>query len=159
MGILKKSYPYYKRIYGILALCILLGLTQGVIGLVEPQIVTLIVDNVINPALGEKPESNSSIFAFLIEDIPQENLWEMMFILVGVFLLFLLLYFVTFYIRWNIAHYFSIKCDNKVRLDVIRKINSFGMPLLKEYSTGDLITIVNSDAENVRNFQIGRAHV
>ena len=85
MGILKKSYPYYKRIYGILALCILLGLTQGVIGLVEPQIVTLIVDNVINPALGEKPESNSSIFAFLIEDIPQENLWEMMFILVGVF--------------------------------------------------------------------------
>ena len=47
MGILKKSYPYYKRIYGILALCILLGLTQGVIGLVEPQIVTLIVDNVI----------------------------------------------------------------------------------------------------------------
>ncbi len=91
MGILKKSYPYYKRIYGILALCILLGLTQGVIGLVEPQIVTLIVDNVINPALGEKPESNSSIFAFLIEDIPQENLWEMMFILVGVFLLFLIL--------------------------------------------------------------------
>ena len=154
MGILKKSYPYYKRIYGILALCILLGLTQGVIGLVEPQIVTLIVDNVINPALGEKPESNSSIFAFLIEDIPQENLWEMMFILVGVFLLFLLLYFVTFYIRWNIAHYFSIKCDNKVRLDVIRKINSFGMPLLKEYSTGDLITIVNSDAENVRNFHV-----
>ena len=51
-------------------MCILLGLTQGVIGLVEPQIVTLIVDNVINPALGEKPESNSSIFAFLIEDIP-----------------------------------------------------------------------------------------
>lgn len=78
----------------------------------------------------------------------------MMFILVGVFLLFLLLYFVTFYIRWNIAHYFSIKCDNKVRLDVLKKINSFGMPLLKEYSTGDLITIVNSDAENVRNFHV-----
>lgn len=154
MGILKKSYPYYKRIYGILAICILFGLTQGVIQIVEPQIVTLIVDNVINPALGAKPVQNSSVFAFLIEDIPQGNLWQMMFILTGVFLLFLLLYVVTFYLRWNMAHYFSIKCDNKIRLDVLRKINSFGMPLLKEYSTGDLITIVNSDAENIRNFHV-----
>ncbi len=154
MGILKKSYPYYKRIYGILAICILFGLTQGVIQIVEPQIVTLIVDNVINPALGAKPVQNSSVFAFLVKDIPPGNLWQMMFILTGVFLLFLLLYFVTFYLRWNMAHYFSIKCDNKIRLDVLRKINSFGMPLLKEYSTGDLITIVNSDAENIRNFHV-----
>ncbi|MCX4326600.1 MAG: ABC transporter ATP-binding protein [Lachnospiraceae bacterium] len=154
MGILKKSYPYYKKIYGILLICILFGLTQGVIGLVEPQIVTLIVDNVINPALGAKPVENSSIFAFLIEDMPQDNLWQIMFTLTGVFLLFLLLYFVTFYIRWNMAHYFSIKCDNKIRLDVLRKINSFGTPLLKEYSTGDLITIVNSDAENIKNFHV-----
>lgn len=154
MGILKKSYPYYKRIYGILAVCILFGLTQGIIQLVEPQIVTLIVDNVINPALGAEPAKNSSIFAFLIKDIPPGNLWQMMFTLTGIFLLFLLLYFVTFYLRWNMAHYFSIKCDNKIRLDVLRKINSFGMPLLKEYSTGDLITIVNSDAENIRNFHI-----
>ncbi len=154
MGILKKSYPYYKKIYGILLICILFGLTQGVIGLVEPQIVTLIVDNVINPALGAKPVENSSIFAFLIEDMPQDNLWQIMFTLTGVFLSFLLLYFVTFYIRWNMAHYFSIKCDNKIRLDVLRKINSFGTPLLKEYSTGDLITIVNSDAENIRNFHV-----
>ena len=154
MEILKKSYPYYKRIYGILAICILFGLTQGLIQIVEPQIVTLIVDNVINPALGAEPAENSSIFAFLVKDIPPGNLWQMMFILTGVFLLFLLLYFVTFYLRWNMAHYFSIKCDNKIRLDVLRKINSFGMPLLKEYSTGDLITIVNSDAENIRNFHV-----
>lgn len=154
MEVLKKSYPYYKKIYGILLICILFGLTQGIIGLVEPQIVTLIVDDVINPALGEKPGKNSSIFYFLIKDIPENNLWEKMFILTGVFLLFLLMYFVTFYLRWNMAHYFSIKCDNKVRLDVMRKINSMGLPLLKDYSTGDLITIVNSDAENIRNFHV-----
>lgn len=154
MSVLRKSFPYYKKIYGILILCIFFGLMQGVIGLIEPQIVTLIVDNVINPALGQQPKENSSIFAFLIEDIPQDHLWEMMCILVGVFLLFMLLYFVTFYLRWNFAHYFSIKCDNRVRLDVMRKINSFGLPLLKDYSAGDLITIVNSDAENVRNFHI-----
>lgn len=93
----------------------------GVVGLVEPQIVTLIVDNVINPALGKSPQANSSIFSFLIEDIPAGNLWEMMTVLVGVFLLILLLYFITFYARWNMAHYFSIKCDNVLRGDILKK--------------------------------------
>ena len=155
MSIFKKAYPYFGKIYGILILCILLGLMQGVVSIIEPQIITLIVDRVINPALGKSPEENSSIFSFLIEDIPAGNLWEIMGVLAGVFLLFMLAYFVTFYLRWNMAHYFSIKCDNALRLDVLKKINSFGQPLLKEYSAGDLITIVNSDAQNVANFHTG----
>ena len=69
MSIIKKAYPYFGKIYGILILCILLGLMQGVVSLIEPQIITLIVDRVINPALGKSPEENSSIFSFLIEDI------------------------------------------------------------------------------------------
>ncbi len=154
MSILKRAFPYYKKIYGVLAICILFGLMQGVVSLVEPQIVTLIVDRVINPALGRKPVENSSIFSFLIQDIPVGNLWEIMGVLVSVFLLFMVAYFVTFYARWNLAHYFSIKCDNVVRLHVLKKINSFGQPLLKEYSTGDLITIVNSDANNIREFHV-----
>lgn len=82
MRVLKKAYPYYGRIYGILIVCICFGLVQGIVGLVEPQIVTLIVDNVINPALGKSPQANSSIFSFLIEDIPAGNLWQMMTVLV-----------------------------------------------------------------------------
>lgn len=154
MSILKRAFPYYKRIYGVLAICTLFGLMQGVVSLVEPQIVTLIVDRVINPALGRKPVENSSIFSFLIQDIPAGNLWEIMGVLVGVFLLFMIAYFITFYTRWNLAHYFSIKCDNVVRLNVLKKINAFGQPLLKEYSTGDLITIVNSDANNIRELHV-----
>lgn len=155
MNIFKKAYPYYGRIYGILFVCICFGLMQGVVWLVEPQIITLIVDKVINPALGNSPQADSSIFAFLIEDIPAGNLWEMMVVLVGVFLLILLLYFITFYARWNMAHYFSIKCDNALRYDILKKINSFGEPILKDYSAGDLITIVNSDANNIRDFHVG----
>lgn len=154
MSILKKAFPYYKKIYGVLAICTLFGLMQGVVSLIEPQIVTLIVDRVINPALGREPVENSSIFSFLIQGIPAGNLWEIMGVLVSVFLLFMAAYFVTFYTRWNLAHYFSIKCDNVVRLNVLKKINSFGQPLLKEYSTGDLITIVNSDAGNIREFHV-----
>lgn len=155
MSILKKAYPYYGKIYGVLIICIIFGLMQSVVRLVEPQIVTLIVDNVINPALGKSPEPNSSIFAPLIADIPAGNLWEIMTVLVGAFLGILLLYFITFYAHWNMAHYFSIKCDNALRLDVLKKINSFGEPLLKDYSAGDLITIVNTDAQNIRNHHVG----
>lgn len=155
MSILKKAYPYYGKIYGVLVICIIFGLMQSVVRLVEPQIVTLIVDNVINPALGKSPEPNSSIFSFLIADIPAGNLWEIMTVLVGVFLGILMVYFITFYAHWNMAHYFSIKCDNALRLDVLKKINSFGEPLLKDYSAGDLITIVNTDAQNIRNHHVG----
>jgi len=77
-------------------------------------------------------------------------LWDIMFVLVGVFLAFIATYFVTFYIRWNISHYFSIGCDNKLRLSVLNKVNTYGTRLLKEYSPGDLITIVNSDCQGIR---------
>lgn len=153
-NIYKKSYPYYGRIYPVLAVCVFLGLMQGVLALVEPQIISLMVDRVINPAFGEAPKENSSIFMFLIEDIPSDNLWQIMTVLVITFGVFLLLYFVTFYLRWNMAHYFSLDCDNRLRLGVLNKINSFGPGILKDYSSGDLITIVNSDSQKIRNFHV-----
>lgn len=154
LQIIKKAFPYYGKIYGVLILCIMLGLVQGVVALVEPQIITLMVDRVINPALGKEAEYGSSIFAFAIENVPADDYWTMMFILAGLFFGFMALYFVTFYIRWNIAHYFSIKSDNQMRLDVMRKVNSFGPSLLKDYSSGDLITIVNSDSSKIRDFHV-----
>ena len=37
---------------------------------------------------------------------------------------------------------------------MLRKVNSFGPRLLKEYSSGDLITIVNSDSHKIRMFHV-----
>ena len=152
--IYKKAFPYYRKIYPILILCVILGLFQGVLTLVTPQVISLIVDRVINPALGKAPVENNSIFLFLIQDIPAENLWQIMFTLMGVLTAFIALYMVTFFVRWNIAHYFSIGCDNELRLKVFKKVNSFGSRLMKDYTPGDLITIINSDCESVRNFHI-----
>lgn len=154
LQILKKTYPYYGKIYGVLILCTLLGQVQGLLMLIEPQIISLIVDSVINPALGKAPEANSSIFSFVIAGCDQADWWGML----GRLILFLggimLLYFITFYVRWNLAHYFSIGCDNKLRGAVMKKIHSFGPSLMKEYSNGDLITIVNSDSQRIRDFHV-----
>lgn len=154
LQLFKKSFPYYGKIYPILIGCVLLGFVQEIVALVEPQIITLMVDRVVNPALGKAPEYGSSIFSFVLKGKDPNDLWSMMFSLVGLLLAFMVFYFLTFYLRWNMAHYFSIRCDNKMRLDVMRKINSFGPSLLKEYSTGDLITIVNSDSAKLRNFHV-----
>lgn len=152
--VMKKAFPYYGKIYGVLFLCILLGLVQSVQMLVEPQIISLMVDNVMNPAFGKKAEENSSIFYFVIKDKNPEDLWGLLLTLILLLAGFMLFYFITFYIRWNIAHYFSISCDNKMRLDVMKKIHSFGPSILKEYSNGDLITIVNSDSQKIRDFHV-----
>lgn len=154
LEICKKSSPYYKRIYPILFICVILGLFQGILTLVTPQIVSIIVDRVINPALGKAPVENSSIFMFLIRDIPADNLWKIMLVLVTTFIIFIVTYFVTFYVRWNVAHYFSIGCDNELKLSVLNKINSYGTGIMKDYSPGDLITIVNSDCDGIRGFYI-----
>lgn len=154
LHVFKKAFPYYGKIYGILILCTLLGLVQSVLMLVEPQIISLMVDKVINPALGKASEDNSSIFNFVIEGYEQTDYWGMLTALILTLLGFMVFYFITFYSRWNIAHYFSISCDNKMRSDVIKKIHSFGPSIMKEYSSGDLITIVNSDSDNIRNFHV-----
>ena len=153
-NIFKKAFPYYKKIYPVLILCVFLGLFQGVLELVTPQIISLIVDRVINPALGKEVVENSSIFCFLLDGVPKDDIWSAMKILVIVFLLFMVLYFITFYVRWNLAHYFSIGCDNELRLKVLNKINSYGTNVMKAYTPGDLITIVNSDCFGVRDFHI-----
>lgn len=154
LNIFKKAFPYYKKIYPVLILCVFLGLFQGVLELVTPQIISLIVDRVINPALGKEVVENSSIFYFLLAGVPKDDIWSAMKILVIVFLLFMVLYFITFYVRWNLAHYFSIGCDNELRLKVLNKINSYGTNVMKAYTPGDLITIVNSDCFGVRDFHI-----
>lgn len=152
--ILKKTYPYYGKIYGVLILCTLFGQVQGLLMLVEPQIISLIVDCVINPALGKAPGANSSIFSFIIAGCGQSDWWGMLWRLVLFLAGTMLLYFITFYARWNLAHYFSIGCDNQLRGAVLKKIHSFGPSLLKEYSSGDLITIVNSDSQRIRDFHV-----
>ena len=55
LSIFKKTKSYYQKIYGILFLCVILGLTQSILLLAEPQIISLMVDSVINPALSRWP--------------------------------------------------------------------------------------------------------
>ena len=151
---IRKSLAYYKKIIPQMIFCAILGLTRMGIMLVEPQIISLMVDRVIKPALGSAPVENSSIFTFLIADIPAENLWQIMFVLSTAFLLLMAIYFITFYARWNIIHYVSVKVENEMRTEVLQKVNHMGPGILKKYTNGELISIANSDTSRIRDFYI-----
>lgn len=149
--VLKSSYRYFKRYLPVFFLCLFLGLGMTITMILEPQVISLIVDRVITPALGGEAVSNSSVFMFLVKDIPVNQYWRILGVLILAFLVLILIYFITFYIRWNISHYFGVQCENAMRRDAVNKINSASSTIVNQYTSGELLTISNSDPQQVKD--------
>ncbi len=139
------TFPYFKKYLWIHCICYLLGMLRMVILLMEPQILSLIVDRVINPAFGAASVENNSLFAFIIEDVPIDDYKTILIRLVSVLLVMIAVYVVSFYARWHLAHYFGIKSEREMRHDALDKLNGSSAELLKGYTAGELLTIANSD--------------
>ncbi len=152
MQLLKKTSKYFLKYIPIYIVCILLGLMRMVIMLVEPQVISLMVDRVIGPAMGQKPVKNSSIFSGFIEGIPDEQYMKIFAVLVLIFIATMVLYFVAFYLRWNIAHLYGLKSENQMRQDAFQKINREGNKILSKYTSGELITISGTDPARIKDF-------
>ena len=141
----KNTFPYFKKYLPVQTLATILGLMRMVILLVTPQIVSLLVDRVINPALGSAPQDNASIFLFLIEDIPEGDYWRIFAVLAVTLVVFAALFFVCFYLKWNLAHYFGLKSEKQMRIDALEKIGNASAPHLKAFPAGDLVLISTRD--------------
>ena len=141
----KNTFPYFKKYLPVQTLATILGLMRMVILLVTPQIVSLLVDRVINPALGSAPQDNASIFLFLIEDIPEGDYWRIFAVLAVTLVVFAALFFVCFYLKWNLAHYFGLKSEKQMRIDALEKISNASAPHLKAFPAGDLVLISTRD--------------
>lgn len=150
MNILKKSFPYFKKYLWVYIICILLGLMRTMVWLLLPQVLSLIVDRVLNPLLGAPSQVNSSILAFLIDGFAPNEYYKIFGTLAAVFLICMAAGFIGFYFKWVLLHKISLPADFKMRRAALDKIHSSGSKLLKEYSSGDLITIANSDPVAVK---------
>ena len=145
----KNSFRYVRKYIPVQVFALLLGLARILILLATPQIVSLLVDRVVNPLLGEPPAQTASIFEFLIAGIPADDYVKIFWVLSSALLLFALLFFVCFYAKWNLAHYFSLKSEKAMRTEVLDKINRASAPMLMRYSAGDLILIGTKDPHKV----------
>ncbi len=153
----KNSFPYFKKTMPVQVLAMLFGLFRVVILLVTPQVVALLVDRVITPLLGGTPKNTSSIFFFLIKDIPTTEYTRIFWTLAATLLLFAVLFFIFFYLKWNLAHHFSLKSEGRMRADALHKLGNASGQLLSKYSAGDLILITTKDPFRVRDLYIQRS--
>ena len=150
-NLFKDTYPYFKKYIGVHIFCCVLSAIRMVVLVAEPQILALIVDRVINPAFGEEPTANSSIFSFLIDDLPADDYDAILARLVGMMFVLMDVYFVSFYTKWHLSHYFGIKSEKMLRKDTLDKINHSSSELLQDYTAGDLLTITNSDPQKLKS--------
>lgn len=151
IDVLKDSLRYFKKYILVYIVCLILGMGMTVMMIFEPQIIALLVDRVITPALGGESANNSSIFNFLINNIPENAYWSTLERLSIAFFVLILLYFITYYLRWNISHYFGIKCENAMRIDAMNIINCASSSVIKQYSVGELSTITASDPQQIKD--------
>ena len=150
-NLFKDTYPYFKKYIGVHIFCCVLSAIRMVVLVAEPQILALIVDRVINPAFGEEPTANSSIFSFLIDDLPADDYDAILARLVGMMFVLMAVYFVSFYAKWHLSHYFGIKSEKMLRKDTLDKINHSSSELLQDYTAGDLLPITNSDPQKLKS--------
>lgn len=151
----KNSFPYFRRYFPVQILATLFGLMRMVILLVTPQVVALLVDRVINPLLGAESVNTSSIFSFLIAGVPGDDYVRIFWILAAALVVFAALFFVCFYLKWNLAHYYGLKSEKQMRMDALNKLSGASAPLLAKYSAGDLVLITTSDPFNIRELYTG----
>ncbi len=153
----RNSYPYFKKTMPVQVLATLFGLFRVVILLVTPQVVSLLVDRVITPLLGGEPKNASSIFYFLIKDIPAGEYTRIFWVLAATLIVFAVLFFAFFYLKWHLAHFFSLKSEGRMRADALKKLGNASGQLLSRYTAGDLILITTKDPFNVRDLYIQRS--
>lgn len=154
IALFKNSYPYFKKQIPVIWVAMIMGLFRMVILLVTPQAVLLLVDRVINPLVGGEAGDGASIFSFLLNGVAADDYVKIFLILAGAILVSAVLFFVCFYLKWNLSHYFSLKGEKKLRADALKKVNGASAPLLARYSSGDLILITTKDPSNIRDMYI-----
>lgn len=141
----------------VFVLSTLFGLLRIVILLVTPQVVSLLVDRVINPLLGAEPKQTASIFLFLVEGIPADDYTRIFWVLAVTLLGFSVLFFVCFYLKWNLAHSFALKSQKAMRKIALDKVNSVSTPLLNSFTSGDLVLITTSDPTRISDMYVHQA--
>lgn len=153
----KNSFPYVRKYMPVIVLSMLFGLFRIGILLVTPQVVALLVDRVINPLLGAEPKQTASIFLFLIENIPADDYARIFWVLAATLMFFSVLFFVCFYLKWNLAHSAALKAQKGMRKVALDKVNSASTPLINSFTSGDLVLITTSDPTRICDMYIHQA--
>ena len=115
-SVITRTYPFFKKhIWGFwtaLFFAVMISLT----GTLLPQIPQLIIDRIINPALGSEPVySDTNVFAWLLRGFGPADYAGMLAVMLAAMAVVLLVKYLSHYLRWNIVHPTMIRGENKIR--------------------------------------------
>lgn len=138
--------------------CFILGCFFILVSQLIPQVTQLILDKVILPVLGMVNEKeSSSVFLPLLNKIlgdPSADLTKTFITLAICWFLLVFLRHAAHYIRWNLGHSRSVDCENDLRSAVFRKMINQNSVVLSRYTSGELLSIAQSDIVMIKDMFI-----
>lgn len=110
MNVLKESFVFAKRYTPAWITVILLSLISVICLNLLPQAPQLIIDRVINPALGEAPVVNeNNPFNFLLVGLAADDYVTMFLRIAAVCLSLAFVRYICHYVRWNVSHAYGVR--------------------------------------------------
>ena len=153
MNVLKESYRYIKRYNVAWIISTLVGFISLIAAMMLPQVPQLIIDKIINPALGADPvASEGNIFAPIIELFSPDDYFGMLKALLIIMGVLLIVRYASHYGRWFLAHFFGVKAEKDLRLAAFGKMLDQNSLVMARYTSGDLMSICNSDPTITKDF-------
>jgi len=150
MNVIKQGYKYTKGYRWALILVNIIGLFQVTMALLLPMVSQLLIDRIIAPMLGAEPVINpDNPFGGLLDGA--DGYWGMFFILLAVFGIIAMTRYACHYIRWNMAHHIGPLHEGKMRYAAFDRLLSQNSAVMRNYTSGDLMSIVNVDPIAVKN--------
>ena len=152
MNVFKESFRYVKKY----SLPLVLGAVFGVISLIAatllPQVPQLIIDRIINPSLGaETVESAENVFTYFVNLFSPTDYMGMLGALLIIMAVLIAVRYSCYYLRWVLIHAYGVKVEKDLRMNVFGKMLDQSSLVMARYTSGDLMSICNSDPTVVKD--------
>lgn len=154
-GVIARTYPFFRQhIWGFWT-ALFLALVIALTGTLLPQIPQLIIDRIINPALGSEPSySDSNVFARLLDGFEPTDYTGMLAVMLTAMAAVLFIKYLSHYLRWNISHPTMIRGENKIRDFAFERMLRQSPLTLGNYTAGDLMNVTNNDPTAIKDLYV-----
>ncbi len=154
-GVIAQTYPFFRQHIWGFYMSLTLALVYVLTRLLLLQIPQLIIDRIVNPALGSEPSySDSNVFSWLLEGYDPTDYMGMLAVMLTAMACVLAVRSLAFYFRWNIAHPTMIKGENKLRDYAFERMLRQSPLVLGSYSAGDLMNVTNNDPTVMKDLYV-----
>ncbi len=154
-GIMSKTYPYYKKYMWGFWVGLFFSLLLSLCTQLLPQVPQLVIDRIIQPALGKPFEGeSSSVFAPLLDNFAADDYMGMLGVMVACIVVLCLVRYVSHYSRWNITQLLMMRGENTVRDNSYRKMLRQSPLVLNKYTSGDLLNVTNNDPTSIKDIYL-----